>query len=161
MWTNEFVERIVLNLILTMPCCGKSYIHSLGTKYFDLDIFTNLKTVSQKKVAKKMLKSFAQNCNESNIYLFNISSYRALMLFQSEDIEVQEIIIPKDFDFRYKTFCNRDLELFGVVRTKSLELFKRKWTLDINFAYELSEQNGIKLTFLKEGEFLSDYLLSK
>lgn len=56
MWANECVERVMLNIILTMPCCGKSYLHNLNTKYFDLDIFNNQKTVGQKKSRIKNVK---------------------------------------------------------------------------------------------------------
>lgn len=58
MWADEFMERIMLNVILTMPCCGKSYLHNLNTKYFDLDIFNNQKTVGQKKSRIKNAEIF-------------------------------------------------------------------------------------------------------
>ena len=161
MWANEFVERTMLNVILTMPCCGKSYLHNLNTKYFDLDIFNNQKTVGQKKVALKMLKYFALNCDESCVYLLNICTYRNLMLFNDKNILVKEIIIPKDLDFRCQAYCNRDLEDFGVVRIKGLELFKKKYGIDTEYGQSLARKLGIKLTWLKDGNFLSDYLLDK
>ena len=161
MWANECVERVMLNIILTMPCCGKSYLHNLNTKYFDLDIFNNQKTVGQKKAALKMLKYFAQNCDESKIYLLNICTYRNLMLFQDKNIQIKEIIIPRDLNFRCQAYTNRDLKEYGVVRVKGLEHFKEKYKIDTEYGQKLSVTLGTKLTWLKDGEFLSDYLLKR
>lgn len=161
MWANEFMERTMLNVILAMPCCGKSYLHKLNTKYFDLDIFNNQKTVGQKKVALKMLKYFALNCDESCVYLLNICTYRNLMLFQDKNIQIKEIIIPRDLDFRCQVYINRDLQEYGVVREKGLKHFKEKYKIDTEYGQKLSVMFGAKLTWLKDGEFLSDYLLKR
>lgn len=108
-----------------------------------------------------MLKYFALNCDESRVYLLNICTYRNLMLFNDKNILVKEIIIPKDLDFRCQAYCNRDLEEFGVVRVKGLESFKKKYEIDTEYGQSLARKFGMKLTWLKDGDFLSDYLLDK
>ena len=108
-----------------------------------------------------MLKYFAQNCDESKIYLLNICTYRNLVLFQDKNIQIKEIIIPRDLNFRCQAYINRDLKDYGVVRVKGLEHFKEKYKIDTEYGQELSVTLGTKLTWLKDGEFLSDYLLKR
>lgn len=94
------------------------------------------------------------------VYLMNTWQFRNLDLENCKDVNVLEIIVPEEkaFNAFVEHWKKRDMDKFGVVRTKKLESYKCELQRALVFAKEMNEKYGIKIRYLKENEYLSDVL---
>ena len=142
-----------MNVILTSMCCGKTSLEKHNTKYFDFDIFANVKTNRQLAVVRQMVSDFARNCDDRNIYLFNMDRFYKFGLNTVPFIKIVEVAVPEEPAFEYflNLYKDRELKENGGVRERAYNCFKKSLVFNLEKAREL-ETKGIKVHYLKYGE---------
>ncbi len=142
-----------MNIILTSMCCGKTSLEKHNTKYFDFDIFANVKTSRQIAVVRQMISDFARNCDDENIYLFNMDRFYKFELDTVSFIKIVEVAVPEESAFKYflNLYKDRELKENGGVRERAYNCFKKSLVSNLEKAREL-EAEGIKVHYLKYGE---------
>ena len=148
-----------MNVILTSMCCGKTFLEKYNTKYFDFDIFANVKTKRQIAVVRQMISDFARNCDDGMIYLFNMDRFYKFRLNTVPFIKIIEAAVPEAsaFDYFLSLYKDREVKENGVVRERAYNCFKKSLFFNLEKAREL-EAKGIKVHYLKYGENIK-YLL--
>ena len=148
-----------MNVILTSMCCGKTFLEKHSTKYFDFDIFANVKTRRQIAVVRQMISDFARNCDNENIYLFNMDRFYKFGLDTVPFIKIVEAAVPEESAFEYflNLYKDRELKENGGTRERAYNCFKKSLVSNLEKAREL-ETKGIKVHYLKYGENIK-YLL--
>ena len=148
-----------MNVILTSMCCGKTFLEKYNTKYFDFDIFANVKTKRQIAVVRQMISDFARNCDDGMIYLFNMDRFYKFRLDTVPFIKIIEAAVPEAsaFDYFLSLYKDREVKENGVVRERAYNCFKKSLFFNLEKAREL-EAKGIKVHYLKYGENIK-YLL--
>lgn len=148
-----------MNVILTSMCCGKTSLEKHNTKYFDFDVFANVKTRRQIAVVRQMISDFARNCDNGNIYLFNMDRFYKFGLDTVPFIKIIEAAVPEAtaFDYFLGLYKDRELKKNGGVRERAYNCFKKSLVFNLEKAREL-ETKGIKVHYLKYGENIK-YLL--
>lgn len=153
----------MMSVFLTGMCCGKTALEKRGGKHIDLDIFAGVKTRRQRTIARRMVEVFAQDCAETDrVYLMNIDRFHKWGLQCSPYIKVIGIAVPGEdaFDGMERLFRERDMEELGSVRARTYLEFCARLRSNIGLAERLSRELSCPLHFLKEGEFIGDYLHS-
>ncbi len=150
-----------MNVILTSICCGKTYLTKVNRTFIDLDIFANVKTWEQRKIAFSMIYNFAKKADDTKIYLFNIDRFEKLELYKISEIKIIKIILAKDYEFRRHIFIKRDMEEYGATRLKKLNLFEESFSKIEKLGSEYSQKYNVPLQFLENGKFLSDVKIQK
>ena len=148
-----------MDVILTSMCCGKTFLEKHNTKYFDFDVFANVKTRRQIAAVRQMISDFARNCDNEVIYLFNIDRFYKFGLDTVPFIKIIEVVVPEvsAFDYFLSLYKSRELKENGGVRERSYSCFKKSLVSNLEKAREL-EAKGIKVHYLKYGENIK-YLL--
>lgn len=148
-----------MNVILTSMCCGKTSLEKHNTKYFDFDIFANVKTRRQIAVVRQMISDYARNCDDRMVYLFNMDRFYKFGLDTVPFIKVIEAAVPEAsaFDYFLGVYKDRELKENGGVRERAYNCFKKSLVFNLEKAREL-EAKGIKVHYLGYGENIK-YLL--
>lgn len=148
-----------MNVILTSMCCGKTFLEKHNTKYFDFDIFANVKTKRQIAAVRQMISDFAKNHDDGMVYLFNMDRFYKFGLDTVPFIKIIEVAVPEAsaFDYFLSLYKSRELKENGVVRERAYSCFKKSLFFNLEKAREL-EAKGIKVHYLKYGENIK-YLL--
>ena len=148
-----------MNVILTSMCCGKTFLEKHNTKYFDFDIFANVKTRRQIAAVQQMISDFARNHDDGIVYLFNMDRFYKFGLDTVPFIKIIEVAVPAESAFEYflNLYKSRELKENGGVRERSYSCFKKSLVSNLEKAREL-EAKGIKVHYLKYGENIK-YLL--
>ena len=148
-----------MNVILTSMCCGKTFLEKHNTKYFDFDIFANVKTRRQIAAVQQMISDFARNHDDGIVYLFNMDRFHKFGLDTVPFIKIIEVAVPEESAFEYflNLYKSRELKENGGVRERSYSCFKKSLVSNLEKAREL-EAKGIKVHYLKYGENIK-YLL--
>ena len=150
-----------MNVILTSMCCGKTFLEKHNTKYFDFDVFANVKTRRQIAAVQQMISDFARNHDDGMVYLFNIDRFYKFGLDTVPFIKIIEVAVPEESAFEYflNLYKNRELKENGGVRERSYNCFKKSLVSNLEKAKEL-EDKGIKVHYLKYSENLESILRS-
>lgn len=148
-----------MNVILTSMCCGKTSLEKHSTKYFDFDIFANVKTRRQIAVVRQMVSDYARNCDDGTVYLFNMDRFYKFGLDTVSSIKIIEVAVPEEpaFDYFLSLYKDREFKENGGVRERAYNCFKESLALNLEKAKEL-ETKGIKVHYFKKGENIK-YLL--
>ena len=148
-----------MNVILASMCCGKTTLEKHNTKYFDFDIFANVKTMRQIAVVRQMVSDYARNCDDGMVYLFNMDRFYKLGLDTVPFIKIIEVAVPgaSAFDYFLSLYRDRELKDNGGVRVCAYNNFKKSLVFNLEKAREL-EAKGVKVHYLKRGENI-EYLL--
>lgn len=148
-----------MNVILTSMCCGKTFLEKHNTKYFDFDVFANVKTRRQIAAVRQMISDFARNCDAEMVYLFNMDRFYKFGLDTVPFIKIIEVAVPEAsaFDYFLSLYKDRELKENCVVRERAYNCFKKSLVFNLEKAREL-EAKGIKVHYLKYGENIK-YLL--
>lgn len=142
-----------MNVILTSMCCGKTFLEKHNTKYFDFDVFANVKTRRQIAAVRQMISDFARNCDAEMVYLFNMDRFYKFGLDTVPFIKIIEVAVPEAsaFDYFLSLYKHRELKENGVVRERAYNCFKKSLVFNLEKARDL-ETKGIKVHYLKYGE---------
>lgn len=156
--TSKSMENI-MNVILTSMCCGKTSLEKHNTKYFDFDIFANVKTRRQIAVVRQMISDYARYCDDGMVYLFNMDRFYKFGLDTVPFIKIIEAAVPEvsAFDYFLGLYKDRELKENGGVRKRAYNCFKKSLFFNLEKAREL-EAKGVKVHYLKYGENIK-YLL--
>ena len=148
-----------MNVILTSMCCGKTSLEKHNTKYFDFDVFANVKTRRQIAVVRQMISDFAKNCDAEMVYLFNMDRFYKFGLDTVSFIKIIEVVVPEASAFEYflSLYKDREFKENGGVRERSYSCFKKSLVSNLEKAREL-QAKGINVHYLKYGENIK-YLL--
>lgn len=148
-----------MNVILTSMCCGKTFLEKKHTKYFDFDVFANVKTRRQIAAVRQMISDFARNHDDGMVYLFNMDRFYKFGLNTVPFIKIIEVAVPEKSAFEYflNLYKNRELKENGGVRERAYNCFKESLVSNLEKAREL-EVKGIKIHYLKYGENLESIL---
>ena len=148
-----------MNVILTSMCCGKTFLEKHNTKYFDFDIFANVKTRRQIAVVRQMISDYARYCDDGMVYLFNMDRFYKFGLDTVPFIKIIEAAVPEvsAFDYFLGLYKDRELKENGGVRKRAYNCFKKSLFFNLEKAREL-EARGVKVHYLKYGENIK-YLL--
>lgn len=148
-----------MDVILTSMCCGKTFLEKHNTKYFDFDVFANVKTRRQIAAVRQMVSDFARNCDDGMVYLFNMDRFYKFGLDTISFIKIIEVAVPEESAFEYflSLYKDRELKENGGVRERSYSCFKKSLVSNLEKAREL-EAKGIKVHYLRYGENIK-YLL--
>lgn len=148
-----------MNVILTSMCCGKTSLEKHNTKYFDFDVFANVKTRRQITVVRQMISDFARNHDDRMVYLFNMDRFYKFGLDTVPFIKIIEVAVPEESAFEYflSLYKDRELKENGGVRECAYNCFKKSLVFNLEKAREL-EAKGIKVHYLRYGENIK-YLL--
>lgn len=148
-----------MNVILTSMCCGKTSLEKHNTKYFDFDVFANVKTRRQITVVRQMISDYARNCDGGMVYLFNMDRFYKFGLDTVSFIKVIEVAVPEAsaFDYFLSLYKDRELKENGGVRERAYNCFKKSLVFNLEKAREL-ETKGVKVHYMKQYENL-EYIL--
>ena len=148
-----------MNVILTSMCCGKTSLEKHNTKYFDFDVFANVKTRRQIAVVRQMISDFARNCDAEMVYLFNMDRFYKFGLDTVPFIKIIEVAVPEASAFEYflSLYEDREVKENGGVRERAYNCFKKSLVFNLEKARDL-ETKGIKVHYLRYGENIK-YLL--
>ena len=148
-----------MNVILTSMCCGKTFLEKHNTKYFDFDVFANVKTRRQIAAVQQMISDFARNHDDGMVYLFNMDRFYKFGLDTVPFIKIIEVAVPEESAFEYflNLYKNRELKENGGVREYAYNCFRKSLVSNFEKAREL-EAKGIKVHYLRYGENIK-YLL--
>ena len=150
-----------MNVILASMCCGKTFLEKHNTKYFDFDVFANVKTRRQIAAVQQMISDFARNHDDGMVYLFNIDRFYKFGLDTVPFIKIIEVVVPEvsAFDYFLNLYKDRELKENGGIRERAYNCFKKSLVFNLEKAKEL-EDKGIKVHYLKYGENLESILRS-
>lgn len=148
-----------MNVILTSMCCGKTSLEKHNTKYFDFDIFANVKTRRQIAVVRQMISDYARNCDVGMVYLFNMDRFYKFGLDTVPFIKIIEVAVPEAsaFDYFFGLYKDRELKENGGVRERAYNCFKKSLVFNLEKAREL-EAKGVKVHYMQQYENL-EYIL--
>lgn len=148
-----------MDIILTSMCCGKTFLEKHNTKYFDFDVFANVKTRRQIAAVRQMISDFARNHDDGMVYLFNMDRFYKFGLDTVPFIKIIEVAVLEEPAFEYflSLYKSRELKENGGVRERSYSCFKKSLVSNLEKAREL-EAKGIKVHYLKYGENIKYFL---
>lgn len=150
-----------MRFLLTETVCGKSSCKN--PDYEDFDIFAFYALTNRIEIVQDMINLYSTYKDDGRIYMMNITTFIKFKLYQFENLKVERIILPEssplNIEYRKRKLAERDIQQYGVARTKNQTRLEEKY----KHAYALAKQYfpDIEVEQLKIGEFLQQKLNDK